>query len=163
MRQAGLVAVVATIKRENPLSMIPVRAVILAAFSLAGSQAVAPQPTGLLQIKVILAGADEKPTPVPRHVLLISDNPATAAPRRVVTALDGTAEIHLRPGNYTVESDEPLIFQGKSYEWAETLDVRADRTTVLELTAAKARTEAAAGAAATSGMASEASVSAVLV
>ena len=43
--------------------------------------------------------------------LLISDNPATGAPRRVVTSLEGTVDVRLRPGNYTVESDEPLVFQ----------------------------------------------------
>ena len=77
-------------------------------------------------------------TPVPRHVLLVSDNPTSAPPRRVLTALDGTAEVTLRPGNYTVESDQPVAFQGKSYEWAQPVDVIAGRTTELELTMANA-------------------------
>ena len=62
---------------------------------------------------------------MPRHALLISDNPASAPPQRTLTALDGTAEVRLRAGNYTVESDQPLIFQGKAYQWIQTLDIAA--------------------------------------
>src|SRR4029079_13937185 len=75
---------------------------------------------GVLEIKVTVVDAQRQVRPVPRHALLISDNPASAAPQRVVTKIDGTAEARLRPGNYTIESDEPLIFQGKSHEWSQT-------------------------------------------
>lgn len=101
------------------------------------------QQTGVLRIKVTIADADQQPRPVPRHALLISVNPTSAAPERAVTALDGTAQVHLRPGNYTVESEQALIFQGKSYEWAGTIDVRAGESASLELTAANAHVEAA--------------------
>ena len=80
-------------------------------------------------------------TPVPRHALLISDNPATAAPRRIVTALDGTADVRLRPGNYTVESDQPIAFHGKAYQWTQIVDIAAGRDAVLELTADNAEVE----------------------
>src|SRR5689334_21724592 len=109
------------------------RALALATFVWTLSQTV-NQPTGVLHIKVALADAEQRATPVPRHVLLVSDNPTSAPPRRVMTALDGTADVSLRPGNYTVESDRPIAFQGKSYEWTQTVDVAAGRTTVLELT-----------------------------
>jgi S1-C subfamily serine protease len=102
------------------------------------------QQTGVLRIKVTIVDADQQVRPVPRHALLISQNPTSAAPERRLTALDGTAEANLRPGNYTVESDQPLIFQGKSYEWAQNVDVRAGQTVSLELTAANAQVEAAA-------------------
>jgi S1-C subfamily serine protease len=68
-------------------------------------------------------------------VLLVSDNPASAPPRQVVTALDGTADVKLRPGNYTVESDRPVVFHGKAYQWTQMVDVVAGRDAVLELTA----------------------------
>jgi S1-C subfamily serine protease len=103
------------------------------------------QPTGRLHIKVTIVDADQQPRRVPRHALLISINPTTAAPDRTVTALDGTAQVHLRPGNYTVESEQALIFQGKSYEWSQTIDVRAGETASLELTAANAQVETAPG------------------
>ena len=76
-----------------------------------------------------------------RHALLISDNPATAAPRRFVTALDGTADVRLRPGNYTVESEQPVAFQGKTYQWTQVVDIAAGRDAVLELTADNAEME----------------------
>jgi S1-C subfamily serine protease len=101
----------------------------------------------VLRIKVTILDADGHPRPVPRHAVLISENPSAAAPQRAVTALDGTAEIRLRPGNYTVESDRPLIFQGKAYQWAQTLDISAGRDALLELTTANAQVEAASAAA----------------
>lgn len=101
------------------------------------------QSLGVLRIKVAIVDAGGRARPVPRHALLISENPSNAAPRRVITSLDGTAEINLRPANYTVESDEPLIFQGKAYQWTQTLDVAAGRTTPVEFTAGNAQVEAA--------------------
>ena len=73
-------------------------------------------------------------TPVPRHSLLISSNPSSAAPRLIVTRGDGTADVELRPGNYTVESDRPVTFHGKAYQWTQTINVVAGRDTVLNLT-----------------------------
>jgi S1-C subfamily serine protease len=96
---------------------------------------------GVLEIKVTVVDAQGQVRPVPRHALLISDNPASAAPQRVVTKIDGTAEARVRPGNYTIESDEPLIFQGKSYEWRQTVDVAAGGATALELTPSNAQVE----------------------
>src|SRR5262245_30106726 len=125
------------------------RAVVCAAISSALLQAPPLQTPGVLHITVVLLDADGKGVPVPRHALLISDNPATEAPRRVVTGPDGTADARLKPGNYTVESDEPVAFQGKAYQWTQTLDVVAGRDAVLELTAANAEVEDAASAKAT--------------
>src|SRR6267154_4642901 len=111
------------------------RALFLALLAFVGSQVASGQALSVLHIKVVLIDAERKAMPVPRHALLISDNPATAVPRRIVTALDGTADVRLSPGNYTVESDQPVAFQGKAYQWTKTLDVAAGRDAVLELTA----------------------------
>ena len=118
------------------------RALALAAVTLAIPTA-SQQAPSVLKIKVVLVDAAGNATPVPRHALLISENPISAAPRRTITALDGTADVRLRPGNYTVESDTPVNFNGKAYHWTQTLDVRAGRETVLELTVANAEIEAA--------------------
>jgi S1-C subfamily serine protease len=83
---------------------------------------------------VTITDADRNTRPVPRHALLISDNPSTAAPRRVVTAIDGTASVRLPPGNYTIESEEPLRLGAESYEWTRTVDVTAGRDAILDLT-----------------------------
>jgi hypothetical protein len=95
------------------------------------------QPAAVLHIRVTLPGAGQAPTPIARHALLVSDNPASAVPRRIVTGVDGRVTIRLAPGNYTVESDRPLVFDGREYSWTQTLEVRAGETT-LELSAANA-------------------------
>ena len=76
--------------------------------------------------------------PVPRHALLISDNPPTSSPRRVVLSPDGTVVVRLRPGSYLVESDEPVAFEGKAYWWTQIVEITAERDVVLELTAENA-------------------------
>ena len=124
------------------------RDMLAAALALAIAQPGASQPLGVLHIKVVLVDADGTPTPIPRHALLISDNPATITPREVVTGADGSAEVRLRPGNYTVESDHPVVFHGKAYQWTRTLDIVAGRDAVLDFTASNAEVESAASAAA---------------
>ena len=106
----------------------------------------AVQALSVLTIKVVVQGADGQATPVPRYLLLVSENPPGAVPRRVMTALDGTATVRLRPGNYTVESDQPFVYQGKLYTWIQTLDIVAGREATLELTAANAEVESGAPA-----------------
>src|SRR5260221_1269851 len=118
------------------------RGLVLLATLFAVVPPAAGQALSVLHIKVVLVDADGKATPVPHHALLISDNPATAPPRRIVTTMDGTADVRLRPGNYTVESDAPVAFAGKRYEWTKTLDIVAGRDAVLELTADNAEVEA---------------------
>src|SRR3954467_12447774 len=121
-----------------------VTAVTVAALALAVAPPAASQTVGVLRIKVVLVDADGKSTPIPRHALLISDNPATSTPRRIVTGPDGTVEVRLRAGNYTVESDHPVVFQGKSYQWTGTLDIAPGRDAALELTAKNAEVESVA-------------------
>lgn len=98
----------------------------------------ASQETGVLRISVVLADAAGTATPLPRVLLLVSDNPASGEPRRLRTTGDGVVEVKLPPGNYTVESDRPIAFAGKAYLWMQTVDVAAGRDTVLQLTAGNA-------------------------
>jgi S1-C subfamily serine protease len=119
------------------------RALFLATLFLVSSRAAFGQALSVLHIRVVVIDEEQKATPVPRHMLLISDNPATAPPRQVVTASDGSAEVRLRPGNYTVESDQSVVFHGKAYQWTQTLDIVAGRDAVLELTAGNASIEPA--------------------
>ena len=111
------------------------RAVVVATLVFASARVSSGQEVSVLHIKVVLIDAAQKVTPVPRHALLVSDNPASATPRRIVTALDGTVDVRLRPGNYTVESDQPVVFHGKAYQWTQIVDIAAGRDGVLELTA----------------------------
>lgn len=91
------------------------------------------QPIGTLRITLTLDDVGGVSGGVPRHALLISDNPPTSAPRRVVTAADGTATVRLRPGNYTVESEEPLVIGGKGLSWTVMVDISEGRESVVSL------------------------------
>ena len=125
------------------------RVVVLATLLVAIPRVSAVQAVSVLHIKVVLVDAERKAAPVPRHALLISDNPASAPPRRIVTKLDGTVDVTLRPGSYTVESDRPIVFQGRAYQWTRMVDVPAGRDAVLELSADNADVETGTATAAT--------------
>jgi len=117
------------------------RALLFATLLFVSSGAASLQELSVLHIKVVVVDAERKATPVPHHALLVSDNPASAPPRQIVTAQDGTADVRLRPGNYTVESDRPVVFHGKAYQWTQMVDIVAGRDAVLELTADNAEVE----------------------
>ena len=117
------------------------RALVLAILAVAAPVAIAGQTLVVLHIRAVLTDATGRATPVARHALLITDNPQTRETRRILTGLDGTANVRLRPGNYTVESDQPLVFQGKAYHWRQTLDIVAGRDSALDLTLANAVAE----------------------
>jgi S1-C subfamily serine protease len=138
------------------------RALLLGTFVLVVPTAQSQQALSVLHIRVVLADAEGKPTPVARHPLLISDNPPTAAPRLIVTGPDGTADVRLRPGNYTVESDRPAAFQGRAYQWTQMVDVVEGRDAVLELTSANAEVEVATSATEAAGAPTEADPSFLL-
>ncbi|MCM3881682.1 MAG: serine protease [Vicinamibacterales bacterium] len=122
------------------------RALTLAIFFAVLPGAASGQEPGVLHVKVTLTNAARTSMPVPRHALLISDNPPTSSPRRVVTAPDGTANVRLPPGSYTVESDEPVALDGRAYQWTRTVVIAAGRDVVLELTSENAEVGAAAPA-----------------
>jgi hypothetical protein len=107
-------------------------AVALALFAVA---AVSAQPThGVLRIKVTLTDATQAATPIRRHVLLVSDEPPSAAPRAIPTAADGTVVLTLRPGTYVVESDQPVAFGGRALQWRQVVEIVAGRDISLNFT-----------------------------
>jgi S1-C subfamily serine protease len=114
------------------------RTIIFASLALAAARTDLTQAPGVLHISVSVADADLRPVPLAGHGILVSDNPPTAAPRRIVTGADGRATITLRPGNYTVESEQPAVRSGRSYQWTEVVDVSSGRDLTLELTVANA-------------------------
>ena len=117
------------------------RALLAAALLLCGPGVLSAQTAGILRLSVQLPDGEQRPTPVPRYALLISDNPPTASPRRVITGADGTALVRLPPGNYTVESDSPIALGGNTYEWTVSVDVTSGAEVSLALTAANASVE----------------------
>src|SRR5687768_4300053 len=97
---------------------------------------VSAQPThGVLRITVTLNDATQAPTPVRRHVLLVSEEPPSAAPRAIPTAADGTVVLKLRPGSYIVESDQPATFRGRAYQWRQEIAIVAGGDVTLNFTA----------------------------
>lgn len=96
------------------------------------------QSLGVLRITVAVAAGDQSAKPVPRHLLLVSDNPSSAPPRRLVTSRDGVVEVRVPPGNYTIESDRPVAVAGQAYQWVQMVDVVAGQETLVQLTAANA-------------------------
>ncbi len=125
------------------------RQVLLAAALLAvNSPAASAQALSTLHITITLTDATGRTTPVARHALLISEEPPSAAPRRILTTLAGTADVSLRPGRYAIESDQPVGFEGKAYEWSQRLDIVAGRDAKLDLTAGNASIDASPTAAA---------------
>jgi S1-C subfamily serine protease len=123
-----------------------VRALCVAIALLGVRFAASAQATATLHITVTVTDATGKITPVARHALLISDDPPSTAPRRTVTTLAGTADLTLRPGRYAVESDQPVAFEGRTYEWSQRIDLEPGREATLELTAANAAIDASAPA-----------------
>ena len=120
------------------------------------------QDTGVLRVRVLLNDPAGTLTPIPRVVLLVSDNPATNEPRRIRTTTDGTVELKLRAGSYTVESDQPIAFGGKAYSWTQTINVAAGREIVLDLNAKNADIETVTAAAASGAAPVEADSATVL-
>ena len=109
------------------------------ALALLAVVAVSAQPErGTLRVKATLAEATNPPTPVQRHTLFVSDNPPSAEPRSVVTGADGTVVLTLRPGSYIVESDRPVVFGGRAYQWTQVVEIVAGREVSLDLTAENA-------------------------
>ena len=117
------------------------RALLVATLLCVGPRTASAQALSTLHITVTLADSTGAVMPVARHALLISEEPPTRAPRRALTTLAGTADVSLRPGSYAVESDQPLAFEGKTYEWSQRIVIVAGRDATLELTAGNASIE----------------------
>jgi S1-C subfamily serine protease len=117
------------------------RVLVIAILAFAAPAAISSQTLAMLHIRGVLTDAAGQPRPLARHALLISDDPPTREPRRVVTNTDGMADVRLPPGTYVVESDQPVALEGKGYRWRQVLAIVAGRDAALELTVANAVVE----------------------
>ena len=114
------------------------RVLLVAALWVLSAPPALGQASGTLHVSVQLVDDSGKTTPIARYALLISEEPPATPPRRILTTLTGTADVSLRPGRYAVESDQPLAFDGQTYEWSQRIDIVAGRDATLELTAGNA-------------------------
>ena len=117
------------------------RALLVSLLLVLGSSAASAQTLGKLHVTVTLPDATGRITPIAGHALLISDEPPSAPPRRIFTTPAGTIDVSLGPGRYAVESDRPVLFEGKRYEWSRRIDIAAGRDATLALTADNASVE----------------------
>jgi hypothetical protein len=125
---------------HDPVMTRALAGVLLALAMWAGVPA---QELPVLHIEASVGDAGGRAVPVAQYVLLVSANPPSAPPRLVHTSPDGTADVPLRPGSYTVESDRPFVLAGRSYTWVQMVDIAAGGDTTLRLTAANADVGAA--------------------
>ncbi len=70
-----------------------------------------------LIVRVALVDQELNVKPVPRFALRVYSVNGSTSPIEIRTALNGTAEVEIPPGNYRVESIRPLTYRGKSYSW----------------------------------------------
>lgn len=71
---------------------------------------------------------------VPKYSLVVQKIGDTiASPTRLSTTNEGRAVFSLQPGYYTVSSEQPLIFQNRSFTWAVTFVVEKGGPNTFEL------------------------------
>jgi hypothetical protein len=104
------------------------RAAALAAGVVFLGAGLAAQATATLKVSVLIVDADLNVKPVPRHVLMVRRADGAGDPQRLVMGFDGKAELKLAPGNYTLESEKPVEFQGHAYHWKQPVTVAAGAT-----------------------------------
>lgn len=102
-----------------------------------------------LNVIAILVDTDLNLKPVPRHALVL--RPASGDGQRIVTGLDGKSSISVAPGDYLLESERPVDFQGKSYRWKVAVSLKAATTSSVELSVDNASVEALANTTAGAG------------
>lgn len=118
------------------------RALLVWLLFVLGASAASAQAQSKLHITITLTDSTGRVTSVARHALLVSDEPPSAPPRRIFTTPGGTVDVSLSPGRYAVESDRPVLFEGKRYEWSRRVDIVDGRDATLALTADNASVDA---------------------
>ncbi len=111
--------------------MSKTRFVLLIALFAAFASAVYAQTPVKVTVTVALVDKELNLKPVPKFPLTVrsSDDKAVS----VTTSFEGTAEVALAPGNYTIRSAKPLEFDGSSYSWDHAFIVEPGKTGNIEL------------------------------
>ncbi len=96
-----------------------------------------------VRLRVILVDGDLNQKPVPFLTVIFK---GAGASSEVKTSLDGTAEINLAPGAYTVSTPKPVELAGKRYSWSVHVNLSGAEKTI-DLTNENAREEESAASA----------------
>ena len=120
------------------------------AIAAGGGMQASQEPASGTLLVTVSAGTNDRGLPIARrHALLVSEEPPSRAPRRVVTGIDGAGRLKLPPGTYIVESEEPLVASGQTFEWRQSVVIAAGESTTLALSSANAEIGATSADAAT--------------
>ena len=111
-----------------------VLSILLAAF------AASAQPLENVTFKVSVVDRDLNLKNVPKFLLVIRRLGPTSSPDvKLATSADGLAVVPLQPGYYTVSSDQPLVFQNRSFSWNVTFAVDTGGPNLFELSSDNAK------------------------
>lgn len=70
---------------------------------------------------------------VPKHGLVIRSANVGQSERKVSTSFDGVAKVSLAAGEYTVRSETPLDFEGRTFQWSKTFTLTANAPMAFDL------------------------------
>lgn len=80
---------------------------------------------------------------VPKFSLVIRRSDGTSFPAtKVSTSAEGTVELALSPGGYTIASEKPLAFQNRNFAWEQPFAVERGKAITIELSSDNAKVEA---------------------
>jgi S1-C subfamily serine protease len=109
---------------------------LLAAFVFPASS----QSPEVVTFKVSVVDNDLNLRNVPKFTLIIRKlGQATSAEIRATTSAEGEASVSLIPGDYSLVSEQPLIFQNRSFSWTIGFAVDQSRNRLLELSSDNAK------------------------
>ena len=95
--------------------------------------------------KAALVDKDLNVKPVPKFALVVQKIDTNISPDTalssvpLVTGFDGTAVLVVPPGDYVVKSQQALVFEEKTYEWAVNFKVEAGKEPTIELSTDNAK------------------------
>jgi S1-C subfamily serine protease len=126
------------ISRLETFTLLLICLVTVLSVPLMASARTQSRSLGKVEINVTVKDDEQAARPVQHFALLVkklnNDSPETVGSSiRVKTTSDGSVALLLVAGDYLVESAEPLILDGKAYEWSVKLKVELGGKTSLEL------------------------------
>ena len=102
--------------------------------------AVHAQSPQAVSIKVTVVDSELNLKNVPKFPLVVRRAGDTPSPEsHITTGRDGEAILFLPPGNYTVGSEKPLVFQNRSFSWDLPFNVEQGKPAQLELSSDNAK------------------------
>src|SRR5262245_44115173 len=108
--------------------------VLLLFLVLVPAAAIHAQSSDNVTIKVAVVDKALNLKNVPKFALAIrKDGDIGFGERRVSTSLDGVASLALSQGEYVVSSVDPLVFEDRTFSWAQPFTVHSSQPVKLEL------------------------------